>query len=884
MKRLNNILLACLLPLAVIASCSKSVVDEEAANPVGESETAAKLPDGAYNPGIMKVRLTPEFASVVEGNTADDGMVRTTAVKSMSYALEDLGIVSMTRLFPEAGRFEERTRAEGLHLWYVVTFDESKSLTKAFNDLRDIPGVDYVEPDAKVAIFGGTEVTEYVAAIEAETADWASVFDDPMLSTQWHYYNDGTSKGAQSGCDINVLPVWKSITTGDPKVVVAVVDEGVDYEHEDLAANIWEDPEHSGGHGYNFAANSYKINKGEHGTHVAGTIAAVNNNGKGVCGIAGGNYKAGKPGVRIMSCQMFDGDRSGSGEAAIKWGADHGAVISQNSWGYPDATYTPESLKAAVDYFEKHAGMDENGRQVGPMAGGVVIFAAGNENRGNGSNMYEKMVSVGALAPDYYRAYYSCYGDWVDICAPGGDYKKGSQIVSTLPGNKYGKMQGSSMACPHVSGVAALIVSKKGGQGFTNTQLKKLLLEHTTDVSSYNRNYPVGGLVNAYASLNTQGGKAPNPVTEYSLSAQSNNVTCTITVPSAQSGGGQPVSSLIVYFTDKKTDSDPIFTQFYVNGQKAGSQLIGTVIGLKFETEYRFWVVACDEAGNKSSKSATKSVVTGPNSKPFITPSGPTELTLKPFQKADIKFKYGDEDGHRVFIDLISDPKGAAAEYLDTLDFDNPRVVLDASKVGPGTYESSIRVKDYYEESIRMPFTYTVLPNTPPKALTPLPDIVLSNKNATTEIKESDYFTDEDEEPLSYNISISDGSVANVNFSGGTFYVTAMGYGVTDVTIKASDARKASVSQSFRILVRDGSKEMEAFPNPVKTDLYVRMAGEVTANISIVSASGAVQFEGDFNITPFEPARIDMSSSPAGVYTLIVKCADREFKSNFVKI
>ena len=150
---------------------------------------------------------------------------------------------------------------------------------------------------------------------------------------------------------------------------------------------------------------------------------------------------------------------------------------------------TPESLKAAVDYFEQYAGKDENGKQVGPMDGGVVILAAGNENRDWSANMYEKMISVGALAPDYYRAYYSCYGDWVDICAPGGDYKKGSQIVSTLPGNKYGKMQGTSMACPHVSGVAALIASKNGGPGFTNTQLKKLLLEHTTDVSSYNRNY-----------------------------------------------------------------------------------------------------------------------------------------------------------------------------------------------------------------------------------------------------------------------------------------------------------------------------------------------------------------------------------------------------------
>lgn len=879
MKKLIFWTLSCLLPLIVVTGCSRNFVAEDIPQPVKESESP--MSDGAYNPGVMKVRLTPEFATVVEGNTAEDGTVQTKSVKSMSYALEDLGIVSMTRLFPEAGRFEERTRAAGLHLWYVVTFDESKSLTKAFNDLRDIPGVDYVEPDAKVAITGGTEVTEYVAAPDA-AADWASVFDDPLLSTQWHYYNDGSSKGTQSGCDINVLPVWKGITTGDSKVVVAVVDEGVDYEHEDLAANIWEDPEHSGGHGYNFASNTYKINRGSHGTHVAGTIAAVNNNGKGVCGIAGGNFKAGKSGVRIMSCQIFDGDRSGSGEAAIKWGADHGAVISQNSWGYVDVKGTPESLKAAVDYFEQYAGKDEKGKQVGPMDGGVVIFSAGNEDRNWSANMYEKMISVGALAPDYYRAYYSCYGDWVKICAPGGDFRKGSQIVSTLPGNKYGKMQGTSMACPHVSGVAALIASKNGGPGFTNTQLKKLLLEHTTDVSSYNRNYPVGGLVNAFASLNVQGGKAPNPVKEYSLSAKSNNVTCTITIPSAQSGG-QPVNSLIVYFTDNPKN-EPIFTQFYVGDQAAGQTFTGTVIGLKFETEYTFEIVACDLAGNKSAKSAAKKITTGSNTKPFITPESPTTLTLRAYQKGEIKFKYGDEDGHRVLIDLLSDPYGADAEYLDTLDFNKPRVTVDASKVPSGTYKSVIRVKDYYELSNQLEFTYTVLPNTPPKIVKTIPDMIFTKRGDEAQIKAAEYFADEDEESLDYTISSSDESIANVNYSNGIFYVTSMGYGITDVTVKASDARKASVSQTFKILVRDGNKECEMYPNPVKKDLFIRTGVETSATVSVVSATGAEVYYGEVKITPFEPAKVSMADCSAGVYTVVVTCGDKEYKSNIVKI
>ena len=176
-----------------------------------------------------------------------------------------------------------------------------------------------------------------------------------------------------------------------------------------------------------------------------------------------------------MSCQIFEGKESGSGAEAIKWSADHGAVISQNSWGYPTLDATPASVKSAVDYFEKYAGVDENGKQVGPMKGGLVIFAAGNEGKNTSSSDYEKILAVTSVGADYKRAYYTCYGNWADVIAPGGDAKKGNQVLSTIPGNKYGKMQGTSMACPHVSGVAALVLARFGGDGYTPAALRKQL-------------------------------------------------------------------------------------------------------------------------------------------------------------------------------------------------------------------------------------------------------------------------------------------------------------------------------------------------------------------------------------------------------------------------
>ena len=111
---------------------------------------------------------------------------------------------------------------------------------------------------------------------------------------------------------------------------------------------------------------------------------------------------------------------------------------------------------------------------------------------------YEPIIAVTSVGADYARAYYSCYGDWADIIAPGGDYTKGFQVMSTLPEGKYGLMQGTSMACPHLRGPAALIISNLGGQGFNNDRLKELLLTTTNDeVLAYNT-YPMGaGMVSA---------------------------------------------------------------------------------------------------------------------------------------------------------------------------------------------------------------------------------------------------------------------------------------------------------------------------------------------------------------------------------------------------
>ena len=343
----------------------------------------------------------------------------------------------------------------------------------------------------------------------------AARYNDPHLPLQWHMVNNGDLGKTKfvAGADVNVEKAWE-LCTGNPSIIVAVLDEGVDFSHPDLKANMWvnekeiwrstEDNDGNGYagdvYGYNFAAQSGIISTNGrydtgHGTHVAGVIAAANNNGVGISSIAGGTPE--NPGVKIMSCQIFSGALAGTvldEVRAIKYAADNGAVILQCSWGYISGAANPYDWQPqfssddqwknsnmleykALDYFVHNAGSPD-----GVVDGGIIVFAGGNEYAPAASYpaAYPDYVSVAATAPDYTPAVYTNYGTGTSISAPGGDqdyyfeYGEGNNkgaigcVLSTLPYNVtgtasdlagYGYMEGTSMACPHVSGVVALGLS-----------------------------------------------------------------------------------------------------------------------------------------------------------------------------------------------------------------------------------------------------------------------------------------------------------------------------------------------------------------------------------------------------------------------------------------
>lgn len=565
--------------LAVTAACTKESVAEDG---TADGNGPIVINEGIGNivNGELLIKIKP--SSTKSAGSAEDAKAGT---QEISEILAQNGRFSLERLFPECGKFEERTRAEGLDRWYVASFDRKIASSDVVRQLRRCGSLECIEYSIAPTLADGPAVPFSAVPLDAvpfpavpEKLNGASpassasslasssptsasslasvsrkaVFpfneSDDAQQRQWHYNNTGSvfNKTSLAGADADVWAAW-NLSTGNPDVIVAVIDQGVKFDHEDLAANMWVNSGEIPGngidddgngyiddiYGYNFIDNSGIITTSQtlsHGTHVAGTIAAVNNNGLGVNGIAGGSGNG--DGVKIMTLQSLGSSDSGSSGAgiggtvrAMKYAADNGAVICQNSWGYTQKlswnTWTRNTfgaLRRAMDYFIKYAGVDENGNQSGPMKGGIIIFAAGNEAVSYDSYPAadENVVSVAAHSYAGDAAIYTNFGTWVDISAPGGDTYVDSQyggVYSTIVGeggkSDYGYMQGTSMACPHVSGACALAVSYYYGtekrQGLTPDKLKAALLSSAAPFSGSLSSAYVGkmgvGKLDTYALL-----------------------------------------------------------------------------------------------------------------------------------------------------------------------------------------------------------------------------------------------------------------------------------------------------------------------------------------------------------------------------------------------
>jgi subtilisin family serine protease len=384
-----------------------------------------------------------------------------------------------------------------------IKFAKTKQVESVVQTLQSLPEVEYAEPNYI-----------YYAL---------NTPNDPSFDELWGLENTGQS-GGLAGADISAVQAW-DVTTGSDEVIVGIVDTGIDYQHEDLAANIYKNPgedawanpnDPTSGNGidddgngkvddwigWNFIDET-NVAKDDnmHGTHVAGTVGAVGNNGKGVVGV---NWK-----VKLVPLKFLDYDGSGTTEDAIEaiiYAADLGAKILNNSWG--GGAYS-QALLDAIKYANEK--------------GVLFVVAAGNDGTNNDETPtypanynVENVISVAASDRADQRALWGSGDDGSDDCGfncssamaatPGSNYgpktvhlaAPGKEIYSSVPGG-YRTLSGTSMATPHVVGAAALLLARD--PSLTAVQLKQVLMNSVDVLPAFEKTVISGGRLNVAAAL-----------------------------------------------------------------------------------------------------------------------------------------------------------------------------------------------------------------------------------------------------------------------------------------------------------------------------------------------------------------------------------------------
>lgn len=533
MKQRILYLLLLVLCVAQFSCVKEEIINEPTEQPFAQSE--------------LLVKFTPEVADMIsEAEPTRSGAVTRSGVVSVDEVMELINTYDIERVFPYDEKHEEQTRKSGLNQWYVVRFSgnyTAEEVAQQFKALGEVQNIDFNRTIKRAYTGKATPLSQQSLERMTSRVTRASM-NDPLLPMQWHLINKGdmfTSGDVVKSvkdADVQCEKAWER-STGDESIIVAVLDEGVFVNHPDLKDNMWinedelyrSDKDNDGNgytgdyHGYNFVHDTGLISWNDiydtgHGSHVAGVIAAQNGNGIGVSSVAGGD--ANNAGVKIMTCQIFSGNRGSSGLAvarAIKYAADNGAVVLQCSWGYVsgraneydwgEAGFESQEEwergapleKDALDYFTHNAGSPS-----GAIEGGVAVFASGNESAPMAGfpGASEDYVSVAATAADFTPAIYTNYSTGTTVSAPGGDqdyyfdyvdenhnYGEIGCVLSTLPYNVsesgYGYMEGTSMACPHVSGVVALGMSYAAQlrRHFKASEIQDMLIKTAVPIDAY---------------------------------------------------------------------------------------------------------------------------------------------------------------------------------------------------------------------------------------------------------------------------------------------------------------------------------------------------------------------------------------------------------------
>jgi len=379
-------------------------------------------------------------------------------------------------------------------LFVVKVNAGDKSLESAMNDLKNLPEVEFAEPNFIYRVGAPMTANYTPRALSINDAP-----NDPRFGELWGILNTGsnepggTSRGT-SGADSNATRAWE-LTKGSKDVKIAIIDTGIDYNHSDLKENIWTNQAELNGkpgvdddgngfvddvHGYDFANNDGDPLDGHgHGSHCAGTIAAVHDNGVGVAGVMSE--------ATLVAVKFLSDAGSGTTEDAVRaidYATGLNVDIMSNSWGGGGFS---QALKDAITRAQDK--------------GILFVAAAGNSSTDNDTTPHypssydvSNVISVAAHTAQDSLASFSCYGRRsVHVAAPGHN------ILSTVKNNGYAVYSGTSMATPHVSGALGLLVAKEGR--LPVAEVRERLMATSEPIRAYRRKTVSGGRLNAYNLL-----------------------------------------------------------------------------------------------------------------------------------------------------------------------------------------------------------------------------------------------------------------------------------------------------------------------------------------------------------------------------------------------